>query len=205
MTRQDPDPLKTLRDEHEMVECVIDGLEAAALAFRTGILSDPVLLRELAWFLIEFADGRHHAKEEGILFPALEANGLSSQEGPTETMRREHVQGRALTMQLLALLPEGAADGPDWKEASEVAMSCVQLLRSHMEKENHCLFVIADQILSPIEKKRMAEAFIRIDEEWAAARGDGAGARVREILRIAQDCWEGEWKSVLAGCMAVRA
>lgn len=187
-----------------MVECVIDGLEAAVLAFRTGILSDPAPLGELAWFLTEFAEAGHHAKEEGFLFPALEANGLNIQDGPTETMRQEHVQGRALTMRLQALLTEGVEGEPDWDAISEVAMACVQLLRSHIEKENHCLYVIADQILPPTEKRRMAAAFRGIDEEWATVRGEGARDRVREILRMAQDCWEGEWKSVLESCMAVR-
>lgn len=205
MTQQDRDPLEILREEHERVECVIDGLEAAALAFRTGILSDPALLRELAWFLTDFADGRHHAKEEGQLFPALEANGLSSQDGPTEAMRQEHAQGRALTMRLLNMLPEGSEIEPDWEEVSEVAMSCVQLLRSHIEKENHCLFVIADQILSPAEKRRMAAAFLRIDEEWTTAQGEGVHERLRDLHRLSQDCWEGEWKSILASSMAARA
>src|SRR3546814_12953879 len=47
-------------------------------------------------FLREFADTCHHGKEEGLLFPAMIAAGLSADGGPISVMLSEHEQGRAL-------------------------------------------------------------------------------------------------------------
>src|SRR4030065_429878 len=48
-------------------------------------------------FIKGFADGCHHKKEEGVLFPAMQAAGVPSEGGPISVMLAEHEQGRRLT------------------------------------------------------------------------------------------------------------
>ena len=52
-------------------------------------------LQEVVALIRNFADGLHHAKEETLLFPLMEAKGFSRQEGPVAVMLMEHEQGRA--------------------------------------------------------------------------------------------------------------
>lgn len=188
-------PMEMLVEEHRKVECVLDGLEAMASAAEVGAFSDAGRILEILWFLREFTDGKHHAKEEEYLFPALESRGLPAKGGPTGTMRLEHTQGRqwvSLATSLLGAPPEG---GPDWKEVALVCQAYVRLLRAHIQKENHCIFGIAEQILGPTDKDALAAAFGRVDREWARVNGEEAEARVARVLKASREFVDGLWSN----------
>ena len=51
-------------------------------------------MRLVVYLIRNYADGFHHAKEEKILFPALEVKGFSPHQGPVAVMLSEHIQGR---------------------------------------------------------------------------------------------------------------
>ncbi|MEO6096055.1 MAG: hemerythrin domain-containing protein [Fibrobacteria bacterium] len=177
------DPIEMLKEEHRKVECVLDGLEAIAEAASVGAFSDRDLLTEILWFLREFTDVSHHAKEEEYLFPALEMRGMPVIGGPTGTMRLEHVKGRQLVSLAGSLLdPAFAPGGPDWKEIALVCDAYARLLRAHIQKENHCVFGIAREILGPTELDLLGEAFHRVDSDWNASHGSEGLARVERIL-----------------------
>lgn len=177
------DPVAILVEEHRKIGLILDGLEAVALAAETGAFTNAALIRDILWFLREYADGRHHAKEEQLLFPVLELMGLSREAGPTQGMRMEHVQGRKLVALLAGLTAvDGKRPETDWKETALAALAYVRLLRSHIQKENHCLFAIADELLGPEEKTALAGAFLRVDREWAEAHGPEGELRVEGLL-----------------------
>lgn len=178
------DPVAILLEEHRKIGLILDGLEAVAQAAAAGAFTNAALVREILWFLREFTDGRHHAKEEELLFPVLELMGLSREAGPTHGMRLEHVQGRKLVA-LLADMTAVDVDArePDWQEIALAALAYVRLLRSHIQKENHCLFALADELLGQEEKAALAGAFLRVDREWTEAHGAEGDLRVEELLR----------------------
>lgn len=178
------DPIAILETEHRAIEHVLRGLEAVAEAAAVGAFTNAALIRDVVAFLREYADGRHHAKEEELLFPALELLGLSAEAGPTRGMRLEHVQGRKLVALLGELSAEGESEGKiDWREVSLAALAYVRLLRSHIHKEDHCLFAIAREMLGPTEKEALGRAFLRVDREWAESRGPEGDARIERVLR----------------------
>lgn len=178
-----PDPVEMLVEEHDKVDVVLDGLEAMAQAAEVGAFSDAGMIRDILWFLREFTDGRHHAKEEELLFPVLEMRGLPREGGPTQTMRLEHVQGRKLVTLIAALIEgDGTGRGPDWKEIALASLAYVRLLRAHIQKENHCIFGIADEILGPTEKDALGAAFLRVDRDWAEKHGPEGERRVERLL-----------------------
>jgi hemerythrin-like domain-containing protein len=129
--------IQTLREEHEIILSRLRELEALAAA----ATADVDAARGLVAFLVEFADGEHHAKEEGVLFPALRAAGLPSP-GPVDVMLREHDLGRGLIARMREALDEG-----DWSGFSSRALAYVHLLRAHIGKENDVLFRIAERLL----------------------------------------------------------
>jgi hemerythrin-like domain-containing protein len=188
-------PMEMLVEEHRKVECVLDGLEAMASAAEVGAFSDAEWILEILWFLREFTDGKHHAKEEEYLFPALEARGLAAKGGPTGTMRLEHAQGRQLVSLAASLLKTPSEGEPDWKEVALVCQAYVRLLRAHIQKENHCIFGIADEILGPTEKDALAAAFGRVDRDWAKVNGEDAEARVERVLKASKKFVDGLWSN----------
>ena len=91
---------KILNDEHRVIERVLAVLEKAAgsLEADQGVQADFFL--SAAEFIKGFADGCHHRKEEGVLFPAMEAAGVPRQGGPIGVMLAEHEEGRRLTREM---------------------------------------------------------------------------------------------------------
>src|SRR5262245_63752201 len=86
-----------LMDEHRVIEQVLNCLEKLADHCETGEKLDGASALEALEFFRNFADRCHHGKEEGHLFPLLEARGLSRNRGPTGAMLNEHEEGRLLT------------------------------------------------------------------------------------------------------------
>ena len=84
-----------LMSEHRVIERVIASLETAAARLEQGENVRPGFFLDAASFVTGFADGCHHKKEEGVLFPTLVANGLPQRSGPIAVMLTEHEQGRA--------------------------------------------------------------------------------------------------------------
>ena len=71
-----------LKEEHRVIERVLDALETAANRLTTGSPVRPGVFLQAADFIKGFVDGCHHKKEEGVLFPALEAAGIPAEGGP---------------------------------------------------------------------------------------------------------------------------
>jgi hemerythrin-like domain-containing protein len=83
----------------------------------------------------------HFAAEESLLFPAFEAaTGMSG--GPTEMMRYEHEQMRALLAQL-----EAACAACDGETYGGVAETLLMLMQQHNMKEENILYPMCDQAL----------------------------------------------------------
>jgi len=83
----------------------------------------------------------HFGAEEAVLFPAFEAaTGISA--GPTEMMRHEHAQMRALLAQLAA-----ACDARDGDTYCGVAETLLMLMQQHNMKEENILYPMCDQAL----------------------------------------------------------
>jgi len=86
-----------LSSEHRVIERVIAVLESATNRLEAGQPVRAGFFLDAADFIKGFADGCHHAKEEGVLFKAMTASGLPQQGGPVGVMIMEHEQGRTFT------------------------------------------------------------------------------------------------------------
>jgi hemerythrin-like domain-containing protein len=159
-------PTDTLRHEHQIILLVIAGAEREAQRLRTGSPMAREAVEQMVDFFKNFVDRCHHAKEEQHLFPALEARGLPSQFGPVGVMLHEHEQGRALVHAIADALPPAAEGDAAAREGLAGALeSYAELLRSHIQKEDTILFVMAEQALSADEQERLAGVFERVEAE----------------------------------------
>ncbi len=155
---------KILIDEHRVIERVLAVLEKAA----GGLESDQGVQAEFflsaADFIKGFADGCHHRKEEGVLFPAMEAAGIPRQGGPIGVMLAEHEEGRRLTRLMRAAAEKLAAGETAAK--TEVVMNArayTRLLHQHIAKEDQVLFPMADRVIQLSAQDKLAEDFERVE------------------------------------------
>ena len=157
------DPIDELMDEHRTIEQVLAALDAAA-----GKELPLDFYERAVDFITQFADGCHHDKEEGLLFPALEAHGVPKGGGPIAVMLQEHEIGRACVARLRAAIAAG-----DRAAARDAAGDYTDLLRPHIAKEDGVLYPIARSVLPERELASLATRF----EAVAASRGDAAPYR----------------------------
>ena len=169
-----------LRKEHDAILKMLDAMEEAARRLEAGTTVNVETLEGLLEFLRLFADKCHHGKEEDLLFPLLESRGLPRHGGPTGVMLHEHEQGRALIRQMVAgveALKTGDASGAArWSQAG---LGYVELLRAHIQKENNVLFVMAENMLTPEEQKKLADDFDKVEIE---KMGAGTHARLHASM-----------------------
>ena len=157
---------QVLMDEHRVIERVLTALERASTRLNNG---QDVYLRFFAGtivFIKNFADGCHHQKEEGILFPAMIENGLSREAGPVAVMLAEHEEGRRLTQKIRQSLERyQGGDDSARKELANNSLAYTKLLRQHIHKEDNILFPMADKLIPSEQQQQISEAFKLLEHD----------------------------------------
>ncbi|MBP7146322.1 MAG: hemerythrin domain-containing protein [Acidobacteria bacterium] len=172
--------IETLMNEHRAIESVLDALVEYAGRLDGGT-AEPAELGRFVTFLREFADARHHGKEEDVLFATMAEYGFPTETGPIAVMLADHEHGRGL----IGVMREAAERGGTWDAAerariAEAAREYAALLRNHIWKEDNILYVMAQKHLEGDAMRRVDEVCARVDRERDAA---GEGARLEELAR----------------------
>ncbi len=159
----------TLRREHE---AILKMLEVAAelasrLEARAPVTAEQ--LRDTVEFFIVFADRCHHAKEEDLLFPALEQKGMPRAGGPIAVMLHEHEIGRAAVRRMGEAAQAYPADPDAGLRWAAAARDYSGLLGGHIQKENNILFVMAERLLSDAEQAKLGADFETVETERLGA------------------------------------
>lgn len=157
---------KILMEEHRVIERVLNSLEAAADRLKAGEEIRPGFFLTAADFIKKFADGSHHNKEEGVLFPAMEKAGIPNEGGPIGVMLADHQEGRRLTAAMRAAADELAAgDATASEQVVENALQYVVLLRAHIAKEDGVLYPMADRAIQGPAREEFSQAFKHMAQE----------------------------------------
>lgn len=82
-----------LRNEHRGIEVMLDILAKVCGRLQAGGSVDPQHLAEILEFFTVFVDKCHHAKEEDLLFPAMEQAGIPGDTGQMGGLLGEHAGG----------------------------------------------------------------------------------------------------------------
>ncbi len=155
-------------EEHRLIETVLGALDSYAAAVERGNGFERDDLGRFLTFIREFADAKHHGKEEDILFAAMVANGFPRDGGPIAVMLEEHDLGRSHVRQLAEI---AASDGP-WGEdlvalLNRAARAYTELLRGHIGKEDNVLYPMARSALSAETMKGVAEGCEEVEQHHA--------------------------------------
>ena len=167
---------EVLKQEHRVIEKVLAAVEK--LAGHPGPI--PLEPWEKAIdFIRNFADKCHHLKEEGLLFPMLEEQGIPREGGPVGMMLMEHEEGRGYVRAMAAALAaaKGDAEGAK-KQLAENARAYLRLLKEHIAKEDQILFEMADAHIDPQGQRKLLEQF---EEHEREEMGPGVHEKYLEI------------------------
>jgi hemerythrin-like domain-containing protein len=165
--------------EHELILRGVAVLERMARRANAGQDVSAGDARSIIEFIRKFADGCHHAKEEGVLFPAMIAAGIPAQGGPVAVMLTEHDQGRAAVKAMDHAVAGFGGDAAAPGIFASAAFAYTSLLTNHIFKENNVLFRMADQV---IPESKDAELVAAYDEHEARVTGPGEHERFHAII-----------------------
>lgn len=184
---QDEKPTAVLRSEHQVILRVIDVLKRLVARSDRGEGFERKALGHCVKFFQLFADACHHAKEEDLLFPALESRGIPREGGPIGMMIYEHGIARGLTRDMAEALEACDRDESDAKgRLHEAARQYADLLTSHIFKEDNVLFNMGDQVLTDEDQSSLCGKFCEV-----GCRSFGGQTR-EELERLADDL-EQKW------------
>ena len=174
-------PTQILKEEHRVIERVLDAMERAASADHV----DEEFVNKTLDFVRNFSDGCHHAKEEDLLFPMLEACGIPRDGGPIGVMLEEHRMARGFTREMGEAL-KACANGEDGGELRfrTAAHSYVELLTHHIHKEDNVLFVMGDRMLTEDDQNGLCSKFCEVGCRAFE------GKRREELMSIAEELEE---------------
>ena len=159
-------PTEELKKEHETIKMMLSILDKISKKLEAEQIVTVKDLTEIMEFIRVFADRCHHRKEEEILFPALESAGVARERGPIDVMLYEHDEGRQFVKgmnEALGKIKEG--DKKAGFEFARNAQNYVQLLTSHIEKEDNILYPMAEAKLSPTIQIKLVQGFETIERE----------------------------------------
>ncbi len=160
----DKTPTEILEKEHRIIEKVVGAMAAIAETLEQEGHVEIDTLRDMAAFMVTYADQSHHGKEEIHLFPALERKGVPSRGCPVGALLQEHKAGRALVATLTEAVNQFA--GGDESKRDTVISSLrglVALYPAHIWKEDYLLFPMANKVLSPDDQAELRERFEAIE------------------------------------------
>ncbi len=143
--------ITTLVDEHRVLEEGLNALEVVTQQTEAGRLPPALKIQQLLDFFTDFADERHHRKEEAVLIPNLEqtcgGRYLCPHSDTLDRMQKEHKSGHRLIGAMRDALPKAGKDPVARKMFLEAAQTYVRMQREHIQLEEEDLFPEADAIL----------------------------------------------------------
>lgn len=184
-------PTVELKNEHKVIKRVLVVLEALVSRARRGDGFEAGSLADAVEFFRLFADACHHAKEEDLLFPVLEARGIPREGGPIGVMLEEHRLARGYTREMgEALAVRAESSDTDAAKAQDrflvAADNYLLLLTNHIFKEDNVLFEMGDRVLRDTDRTDLGLKFCDV----GCRAFDG---KTREQLEEIADRLENQW------------
>ena len=189
MTESSVSPTAELKSEHQTILRVIAVLQRLVARAKGGGGFESSALAQCVEFFRLFADACHHAKEEDLLFPALEESGIPREGGPIGVMLYEHKLARGYTKEMGdALSAKQAGEEDAESRFCDSANQYIDLLTQHIYKEDNILFNMGDRMLSKDDQASLCRRFCGV----GCRAFDG---KTREDLMRIADSLEAQWPS----------
>ena len=157
--------IQLLADEHRIIGQMIEAMKAEIGHITSIGQFDPLFVEGAVDFVGNYADGTHHAKEEGILFHRLSEKSMSISD--TEVMQQlidEHVRARRAASDLLSANADyRAGDIAVAGKVQGLLTEFVTFYPPHMEKEEREFFVACGAYLTKKDDDQILAEFLEFD------------------------------------------
>ncbi len=179
--------IQSLMHEHRIIEHVLASLSVCAEKLAASPGSARPTVAPFVEFFRTFADRCHHGKEEDRLFVAMTQFGLPRQVGPIAVMLADHAEGRRLVGELAAFAarPEPVSDD-ELEQLRENVETYVDLLGSHIQKEDSILYPMALKMIPAQQMEALAQSFEDFEREVI---GDGEHERLHALAQELIEAW----------------
>jgi len=158
-----------LVDEHRLILRMITLMEKNASLTAKGSYTNWQFYLDGVDFIRNYADRFHHAKEEGVLFEALVANGMPREKSPVAAMLMEHDQGRQFVAAMENAAREVMEGLPGRElEIAENALAYAELLRGHIDKEDGILYPLAERVIPDAIREEILKGYEEARAETSA-------------------------------------
>jgi hemerythrin-like domain-containing protein len=152
--------LRIIRDEHAALSAMLRSIPLLLAQHRQkGTLPDFATLRAMLFYVDEFPERLHHAKESQLLFPMLRARTTQAAE-LLDRLDRDHASGeraiRDLEHALLGFEMLGEARRAAFEHAAE---NYVNFYFTHMAIEEKQILPLAEQVLTEQDWNELDRAF----------------------------------------------
>jgi len=171
--------LDLLKKEHLLIQRYLDNLSVAQdLLIERENVPASVITKAIR-FAKDFMNKTHHFKEEYVLFLKLAEKKGGALDPQITSLRDQHESGRALVAKIKETLN-------GYEKGDEVAFSAlaenmgyyVSLEKSHLHRENHVFYPMAEEVFSAEEMAGFDVEFAKIDEK----QGKGTFQKGVEIV-----------------------
>ena len=156
-----------LKNEHQVILVVMEAAEREIRSITpTGkITTDNI--EKIIDFGRVFIESCHNAKEEEYLLPKMQERGEVGNSGLLKTIFEEHAEGRHLLQLAARDLPQAKSCGfPSYVAGVTANLKAyIELLRTHIDKEDNVLFPLADRLLTPEDQKTILVSFEKHERE----------------------------------------
>jgi len=172
-----PATLRILREEHGALSAVLRSMSMlVADVRRRGVTPDFHALRAMLFYVDEFPEKLHHAKESSMLFPLLRqrSDGAGA---VLDKLDHDHARGERSIRELEHLLLGWEMLGESRREAFEQALErYVEFYLEHMRLEE-------SQVLPLAQRTLTAEDWADLDRSFGEHRDALTGAEPDAVYR----------------------
>lgn len=151
-------PIKMLVDEHDKIRAFLAKVPGICEILSTKSEFDRELILDCVFFIRNYADKFHHAKEEDILFKYVDENN-----DIIKAMYEEHTLGRGYVRSMVE-----AAEKEDRDAAVKALNDYCDLLTQHTKKEDEILYPWIDRELSTRQVGEMYEKFSAVNKAYGS-------------------------------------
>lgn len=152
--------LRIIRDEHAALSAMLRSILLLLAQHRQhGTLPDFAVLRAMLFYVDEFPERLHHAKESQLLFPMLRARTAEAAD-VLDRLDRDHASGERAIRDLEHALLAFEMMGESRREAFETtAQRYIDFYLEHMGIEERDILPLCERVLQPGDWAELDAAF----------------------------------------------
>lgn len=174
-----------LKKEHDAILEFLEVLESVSRYMEAGNDVPAEDLSIILDFLVSFTGKYHQAREESIVFPAMEESGILHHNGPLGALIAQHhtLQG------YVRLMEDSLTHTPFHKDKFiKAAEDYTGKARSHIDKETVELFPLADLKMDLAAIEKLGRELEQFD---STVTGMGRVDELYNILRLLKGAYQG--------------